>query len=84
MSGRTSAALTAVGSAKQEAWTPLIGSTPLPEMTGSSWLLTLRLLQVNELSVIFGDYVHGGFVQETPEPLQRLVYEILVPQPMPG
>jgi hypothetical protein len=26
----------------------------------------------------------SGSVQETPEPLQRLVYEILVPQPMPG
>jgi hypothetical protein len=26
----------------------------------------------------------SGFVQETPEPLQRLIYEILVPQPMPG
>jgi len=41
VTGRTPAALTAVGAATQEAWTPFIVSTPLPEMTGPSRTVSL-------------------------------------------
>lgn len=47
MTDRTSAALTVVGLATQEAWTPFIGSTPLPEMTGSGGGLYAHNLAVS-------------------------------------